>query len=321
MSMNSSMLKTAVKTILFHGTSTKNLRSILSQGLIPDPKERAWSKDEDANSRHLSKISYGGIYLTQSFMTAKSSATNAGDPRNGVIVAVRIETKTLTMDEDSIVYSLQRALANINEGYNMNEHMLMMTFIEYKLGNISDNLIKSANGLLDYLLRKVEEPRRTHVKENTFDDTVKAIEALLIRNMAYTLGEYKDWGNNGTYEIYKLKNYLEERGLSLDDIPSKEDGEAMVRGAIDTLTRKLSAIIEDPTYEGVTYTARQLEPIAFSGANRIMSVMTYSMPKDFLNVKTKIVFHYSYDNGISEMMLKEFNHNITSNVEVEGLND
>ena len=66
-------------------------------------------------------------------MTAKSSATTAGgNGRTGLIVAVRVETKSLVMDEDDIVFSLQGALAHINEGYRMNEYMSINTYIRHQ---------------------------------------------------------------------------------------------------------------------------------------------------------------------------------------------
>src|SRR5208337_2478430 len=60
----------AARSIWYHGSSIKNLRSILAQGLIPDPKERAWADDPESSVYTPSRESYGGIYVTQNLLTA-----------------------------------------------------------------------------------------------------------------------------------------------------------------------------------------------------------------------------------------------------------
>ena len=72
----------ALRSIWYHGSSIKNLRSIVAQGLIPDPKERNWADDPDASIGNPSRASYGGIYVTRNLMTATSAPKDCR-PRAG----------------------------------------------------------------------------------------------------------------------------------------------------------------------------------------------------------------------------------------------
>jgi hypothetical protein len=61
----------AQRGIWFHGSSIRNLRSILKQGLVPYPKERNWATDPDAGIRP-SRESYGGCYDDETRILTKS---------------------------------------------------------------------------------------------------------------------------------------------------------------------------------------------------------------------------------------------------------
>src|SRR5208337_2868459 len=92
----------AARSIWYHGSSIKNLRSILAQGLIPDPKERAWADDPESSVYTPSRESYGGIYVTQNLLTA------TGAPRDGVkegrvvLVVMELQPNTFYLDEDQV---------------------------------------------------------------------------------------------------------------------------------------------------------------------------------------------------------------------------
>lgn len=67
--------KFAEKIIMYHGTSGENLDRILSQGFVPVPKFRTW--DETRREKgYESKESLPGVYLTDNYGIASSSAQN-----------------------------------------------------------------------------------------------------------------------------------------------------------------------------------------------------------------------------------------------------
>ena len=310
------MTRFASKEVLYHGTSFERLPAILSQGLIPNPKQRVWEEDPDASSSRISRKSFEGIYLTSNFMTAKSSATTAGNGHRGVIVAVQAETRTLAVDEDKLVFPLQSFLNGIHGNYVMNEWLLMQTFIRFKKGEMDNEFRTTAEKFLEQSLEGVPEPRKTKIRNISLDLVKTLLEALLVRNMAFVLKEYKSWGENGTYEISRLQYELERAGLTLNDIPDVNDAVERFRYLLEMTTRKLSAIAED--IDVFNYTVRSLTPITYRGTNRILAVMSYSIPKDY-KVPTKLNFHYVYDASAAKQLVKEFESHITSNVEITGL--
>lgn len=86
---------------MYHGTTSKNLSSILSEGLNTQ-HSLVWSKEKDRE-----KASYGGIYFTSNFMTAYSSANTARRTLGGdsdVIVMANLELRTpfIIIDEDQL---------------------------------------------------------------------------------------------------------------------------------------------------------------------------------------------------------------------------
>jgi len=109
--------KTAVRKLFWHGTATKNLRSILSQGLVPRGK---LVFDEDVGAAGQRSIkTFGGIYMTDNFMTAWSAATTAthaaagvrsGPVKSKVMVGITYETRSPNAlpDEDDLMPLIER---------------------------------------------------------------------------------------------------------------------------------------------------------------------------------------------------------------------
>ena len=87
----------AARKIVYHGTSTRNYDSILSEGLR-GTRDRMYGKDWGHEE------SFGGVYLTESSKIAVESAreTVYEYDENPMIVVVDVETKMLVPDEDEI---------------------------------------------------------------------------------------------------------------------------------------------------------------------------------------------------------------------------
>ena len=54
--------------IWYHGTSARFIDSIMSQGLIPNPKKRTWDEDPGSNYNSPSRKSIGGVYITKNII-------------------------------------------------------------------------------------------------------------------------------------------------------------------------------------------------------------------------------------------------------------
>ena len=93
-----------LRGIWYHGTSSKYLKNILSQGLIPNPKEKSWDVDKDASLFTVDRTTYGGVYVTKNLMTAYSAAWRTAQKTKGnrLIVMIDLQSKSLIADEDDI---------------------------------------------------------------------------------------------------------------------------------------------------------------------------------------------------------------------------
>jgi hypothetical protein len=89
--------------IYYHGTKSKNVRSILKQGLIINPKE----KNYDAGSGGWETFE-GGIYLAKDIRDAKF---HDGD----IIVTVQIVLGSGTIDEDDVVEHIRDIIYEFQE--------------------------------------------------------------------------------------------------------------------------------------------------------------------------------------------------------------
>ncbi len=101
------MLITAAKEIMFHGTSSKFLRSILKKGLVVNSKERVYEEEYDNRPGVVYKDleSYSGIYFSVNYGTAYGAGQSASLKFGGniLIIVAQIETQTpsVVIDEDS----------------------------------------------------------------------------------------------------------------------------------------------------------------------------------------------------------------------------
>ncbi len=85
--------------IMYHGTSSKFLPQIMKFGLIPNPSERVYDKDDEGGWE-----SYFGTYLTSSKDEAKDAAAKTVSKFQGdwVVIAVQVLMKSSDTDEDDI---------------------------------------------------------------------------------------------------------------------------------------------------------------------------------------------------------------------------
>ena len=99
----------ASKDIMYHGTTSQNLRAILKKGLVYDKNKRVWGEDKSENLE-----SYPGIYFSSALRKADTAAGDATRKYGGerLIVVAQIETQTpqVVIDEDGLQVSLKRTI-------------------------------------------------------------------------------------------------------------------------------------------------------------------------------------------------------------------
>ena len=136
---------TTDKIIVYHGTPAKNYSSIMSQGLIPNPKQRAWQDDPDTSYYSSSRKSLDGIYVSTNLMTAYSAGRQGGNKglkEGRLIVICEIQPKTGFMDEDDL---------NFIDGFNSNEYVNADLFFSIKTGADKEYVNGYFKKLLDSL--------------------------------------------------------------------------------------------------------------------------------------------------------------------------
>jgi len=248
------------KEIYYHGTASKNLRRILSQGLIPNPKQRAWAEDPQAGLNRASRASYGGIYLTRDLTKARMSLPREDAQANrGVIVVAEVQPRSLTADEDDVVFWLDLQTTNSYQVFDAYVNLVTDQGNKYTVGQRT----AYAQKVVDQFNRASKEARGESLNAQETDRLRAILDdgylATLTRKSAYIAP--KEW------EEYNWRRF-NDPALFVPQ-PSKEQGEQYFRLVVDQVTRTLPGLFIG---QGFSPSARTLEPLTFSGANRIIAI-------------------------------------------------
>ena len=224
---------TEAKTILYHGTSTINLPTILSRGLYWNPKRRVWGEDEEA---FFDVASYPGTYLASDVRRAFFAAERAVEVFGGgkALVAVQVETRTpqLVLDEDD----LPRCLAGLDSSH------------VYAIATGT-----ASKEMMNWAVEEIIDSLRAHMpaKMKQFIPMTRLFAARQTIENWLVSGAKQDAARMGYDKFGNAKNL-------------KQD----YRAATDKLLRLLNFLA---TPGRCTY--RMTEPITFRGRNRILAVI------------------------------------------------
>lgn len=326
-----SNIKTASRNIYYHGTSYNRLRSILSQGMVPDHKNKAWGEDPDVYSGRPSRVSFDGVYLTTNIekaYDAVSQATQADYDRmngkidytmDGVIVALQIETNSLTSDEDSVLYDLRDALRDIISDGEIEKSNVIKTYILYRMGRMDDAFESAVHRYIDNLFENQANQSdlfgetQLRVRNNVFQILVELLKRYLERIVAYHLHETK-----GISELQFYTEEFEENGLDISSVPDPATAEENFREYFDLASRKLSVLAKKPSARNDT--ARYLSPITFRGANRIVAIISFRF---FDQKKSKngrdgyyLKFHYCISEDIKNDVINDWQASLDPNIKI-----
>lgn len=270
--------------IMYHGTSTKFLRSILKNGVLPSSKEKVWADDPDANIDSFSRASIGGSYWTSNLLTAKSSSRNATRKFDGnsLIVVAQIAESSSFADEDSIMWNLKNAYQSAvrelfggiyAEAVHIYAHGL---YDDQKIRNKFFDAFKTS-----FHERSTENSPKVPMPDSLLENTCIA---LLDRYIAYTVagrGRLSSWG--GT------KDLKDELFKHVDNKPEKilttSESEQNLQHWVDKLTRyyRESAYKDSGKF---SHTLRTEQPVTFRGANKIINIL------EILPDNSSIIVHY-----------------------------
>lgn len=282
---------------MFHGTSTKFLRSILKTGINPNPKDKKWDVDPSASLTTQSRVSLTGSYWSGRLLTATSSALNTKDKFGGesLIIIAKIQTQSAKADEDQITFNIPRVY-DFSLGGNYSNNPRMISHIYYDNPDIynekKEEFIQSIhNDFTD----NPNKPIPYKLLANLFD-------IFTMRIISYGVKE------TGIDDYYSPLNRVKNKP---DSVPDTEEMEQKLLKIKDKITRYYRESTEDRGK--FSHTLRITEPITFSGANRITHII--EIPKSYFDENKKyiqppLILHY----GNSKTIPKEFMDEYTSRV-------
>jgi hypothetical protein len=251
----------ADKIIVYHGTSYKNLSSILSQGLIPNPKQRAWSEDPNTGFYQASRQSLEGIYVSTNLGTASGAATNAKnreDMKNGsVIVVCEIQPKTAFLDEDDLM---------MLDRFNNNEYQLADLFCLI-IKDPTDEFVRlqfeNFVELFKRMTSEYEGMDNPQLIASLHDSLWNFFKKSIQRKVAYI-------------EDYTFSKKLRDYKINVEK-PNATISEREFLQAKDVLTKSLKKMANPYNLknrnEYSRFTSRINSPIRFSGVNKIIAIV------------------------------------------------
>lgn len=287
-------LVVASRQIMYHGTSggagNALLTRILKEGLIPDPKKKAYDAptedqfDLDIDTKLSISLdeSYGGIYLTNRLSNAHSYAQHAIEERGGnaVIIAVEVEMRTpgTALDEDLL----------FNGAFDFVDRKIDADTWYETDQKIENGEVKWTDIAADYLSDHLD---LTLAQQRL--DVVIPLLARALRAM-YTYYLYKDHYDDIIEAAYKAGDEFFE--FDYDAAESTLDD---WRSTGQQVSLKLREAVE-PQHSGM-HNIRFTSPIRYSGANKIIAVASADKSK-------RITVHYATDKAQAELLAKELKH-------------
>jgi len=277
-------VKTAApKSIWYHGTSIKNLRSIMSQGLVPEGTEKVWADDPDAGISAPSRQSYGGIYVSQNLMTAAGAPdTEDRKARGGsLVVIMELQPNTMYLDEDNVTGVLGAPIKHMSDN---TFHVLCYYLAATQEGATQDWQDEIRVMREDYVRKCFTQwEAKFAERKMPFHPELKAeLEKLLpsvwLGAVTRAAGHVKD---NYSYirawdQVFYGTPKEKQRPDMNTILPDASEGEAAFREAAEKVTRTLRLLARPNTEGSQTYninTSRINEPIGFSGSNHILALV------------------------------------------------
>jgi hypothetical protein len=269
----------AARNTYYHGTSSRNLRKILKEGLNPEAKDKLYDRPEyEGGSGGRSLSPYGGVYLTDNIMSAYSFSGTAAQKMGGgrIILVVTYDTSTpnTLVDEDTYM--------------RVAEHIIGHRFesVLYPNNPIGEKLYSQgvSPGSIYYILKGLEENPKDY--EETFQniyhtlrdtDITPMIDRFLteleringseIKSLQHREGKIRETVEQ-TLKLYAL--HL----LDLEINTPAVDLNWVLPALKDQANKAMSYMPElsNPKEDEFDHRIRSTEPIGFSGKNRILAI-------------------------------------------------
>lgn len=289
----------APRSIWYHGSSIKNLRSILAQGLIPEPKNKNWADDPGATITSPSRESYGGIYVTHNLLTAIGAPRDHYEEGREIIVCMELQPNTFFLDEDRVTGFLDRVFPHGND----NTWIAATTWLyltkpgnESELERLRDAYVDRIIEQLNYAFKQRGQSIHPSLEKRLRTVIGDCFVPALGRKAAHAIQHESD------YEYKKFYTHV-FGDATWNSVPPKpgpfwtvQEGESRFREAADKVTRSLRALaVPSDNETSIMMTARVNMPIGYKGRNRILAVVEVIDGSKYLKASNnivKMILHY-----------------------------
>jgi hypothetical protein len=282
------------RNLWYHGTSSKYLKNILSNGLIVDAKEKSWDTDPDASSSTPDRTSYGGVYVTNNFTTASSAAWRVArrTEKDTMIVVMQLHPRGLVADEDSLVGRLKYFPDSVALFF----YRVLTYGTPYQ--EYSDSVEKSKNEWVEKFLNQTEYELGELPRELR-DRVISLLKeegflASVTRIVSYVTDNYM-WQREWDSRKYKSED--------IPPLPKPQEGEQVYRNFIDKLTKLLKII---PGKKETHSVGRSLVNIGYRGKNKIICILVIPERMKPDSDKTVYVAYGSVPDSVKEEIRQTF---------------
>lgn len=276
---------------LYHGTHKSNLTSIMSAGLLANPKNRVWDEDPDANFYTPSRQSLEGIYLTSNLMTAYGAANRSRrkERENPIIVIVQVQPNSLFLDEDELTINFS--------AYGNNSKWTVYYYCKLESDpEIKEEIEKFADVKIGFIESKFGK-LHPGLKDRFKELLRKAAVASLKRQAAYV-------------EDYEYKHAIEMFGIPPEETlpkPNKTEAEMEYKKYQDLITRAIKTLAKTKSTNDFDFpNTRLVDNAAFSGNNKIVAVMEIDDFKEE-NRGVNLIYPNNYNDIPPEALYKFLN--------------
>lgn len=271
--------------IMFHGTTTKYLSSILANGIIPNPKEGPWKKEDEVSAGQSSRQSLFGSYWTDNLSTAYGASGNASRNQGGekIIVIAQIIPSSGFADEDDVKFSISREFNN-SAGkeigvFSSERAWNLKGLIDVEPETYSKMINDFSNNLHNRLTKNKKMPLDTILFKNTFDAYLERLLAHQLKTDERSKWKYVDMPDKilGREGGKKAIEDFDNIAADYKDISGSEKKYLEIQ---DKISRRYKESTNPNSYDDEAgylqkfhTNARIPNPVKFKGNNRIIGIV------------------------------------------------
>lgn len=272
---------------MYHGTSSRNLPSILSQGLITDPSKKVWETDEYASFSMPSRASVGGIYFTKNILTAISSASNAvknKEKENRIIIIAEIKPGSLFADEDAVPSGVaQVRMPNAAPHETFSSYLWAYLHVD----PTNSDLISAQDLYINNSIQRIKETLKMNKVEELHPKLERRLKDLF--EDGFFIALKRQVSHIDDYDYRRGIDRVLERGQSIEK-PNKDEAEREYSEYLDKITRILRNLaISEISREFGLRSGRTGQDVGYSGGNRIVGILKLS-PVRSLDYKVEVIY-------------------------------